>query len=370
MTAPPSIPDTARSAPAATPDRDAFFDNVKILAIVLVVCGHFWGTMQEESRSVRAVYMLVYLFHMPLFIAVCGYFSRSFARDSANPKRFRRLLLTTLVPYLIFATLYTLFRNLTHDQSPFSGEWTRMQLVEPWYLTWFLMALFLWRLTSPFWLVVRWPLTISVIASLAIGADQARDFAIGQFLQFLPFFVLGLTVRPELLDRLRAWRWRRPAALLVFAGALAGCYLYAPVARTEWLYRRSGHERLDVDIVHWWLHSAAQGLVALLLCLAFLALVPSRRSWWTPLGEGTQYSYLLHGFVVQGGLALGILGLEFWDTPVGAVVITVFAVALAFALATPVVRRATGWIVEPQLTWLFRPLEQRAERRTEQTPAR
>ena len=268
-----------------------------------------------------------------------------------------RLLRTTLLPYLVFATLYTLFRNLTHDESPFSGDWTPMQLVEPWYLTWFLMALFLWRLTAPIWRLVRWPITISIIASLAVGADQPRDLALGQVLQFLPFFVLGMTIRPELIDRIRNLRWRRPVAVVVFAGALAGCYLYVPVARSEWLYRRSGHADLDVSIIHWWLHSATQGAVALLLCVAFLALVPTNRYGWTALGEGTQYTYLLHGFFIQGALAWGFYRFEIWRTAVGQVLITVLAVGLAFALAAPVVRVTTRWIVEPRWGWLFRPLE-------------
>ena len=334
-------------------ERDAFFDNVKFLAIVLVVCGHAWGPLADDPdgfRVLSSAYTLVYLFHMPLFIAVCGYFTRSYARDPAGPKRLRRLLLTTLVPYLIFGSLYTLFRNLTRG-----GDWTPMNLVEPYYLTWFLLALFLWRLTSPFWLLVRWPVTISVLASLAVGAAEPRDLAVAQFLQFLPFFVIGLTIRPEWLDRLRAVRRRRPVALAVFAVTLAGCYLYVPVARGEWLYRRSGHDELDVSLAQWWLHSAVQGVVAIVLCLAFLALVPTSRRRWTGFGEGTQFTYLLHGFVVQGALAWGAYRWDLWTHPAGQVLITLLGIGLSVVLASAVVRRATGWIVEPPLAWLFTP---------------
>ncbi|MEU1949920.1 hypothetical protein ABZ554_47585, partial [Streptomyces sp. NPDC020125] len=28
---------------------------------------------------------------------------------------------------------------------------------DPWYLTWFLIALFVWRLTTPLWRIARWP---------------------------------------------------------------------------------------------------------------------------------------------------------------------------------------------------------------------
>ena len=58
-----------------TTARHAFFDNAKILAIVLVVCGHTWGPLSEDVgdfRVLRSLYMVVYLFHMPLFIVICG----------------------------------------------------------------------------------------------------------------------------------------------------------------------------------------------------------------------------------------------------------------------------------------------------------
>lgn len=56
--------------------RDAFFDNAKYLAIVLVAVGHAWEPLREGSRTVTALYTLVYAVHMPAFIVVSGYFSR------------------------------------------------------------------------------------------------------------------------------------------------------------------------------------------------------------------------------------------------------------------------------------------------------
>lgn len=64
--------------PAASGQRDAFFDNAKYAAIVLVAVGHAWEPLRDGSRAVSALYMLVYAFHMPAFIIISGYFSRSF----------------------------------------------------------------------------------------------------------------------------------------------------------------------------------------------------------------------------------------------------------------------------------------------------
>lgn len=93
--------------------RDAFFDNAKYLAIVLVAMGHSWEPLKGDSRILEAVYTVVYSFHMPAFIIISGYFSRSF---DMRPDRLRRLVTGVLVPYVVFETAYSLFKRYgDHD---------------------------------------------------------------------------------------------------------------------------------------------------------------------------------------------------------------------------------------------------------------
>src|ERR1044071_6877640 len=92
--------------------RDAFFDNAKYLAIVLVAVGHAWEPLREGSRTVTALYTLVYAVHMPAFIVVSGYFSRGF---DGSPQRVRRLITGVAVPYVVFEVAYTLFTRWTDD---------------------------------------------------------------------------------------------------------------------------------------------------------------------------------------------------------------------------------------------------------------
>ena len=72
-----------------TKPRDAFFDNAKYLAILLVAIGHSWEPLKGDSRALQGLYMVVYSFHMPAFIVISGYFSRSF---DMRPARLKRLL--------------------------------------------------------------------------------------------------------------------------------------------------------------------------------------------------------------------------------------------------------------------------------------
>lgn len=60
----PALAAGAEKAPAKSTSRDAYFDNAKYLAIVLVAIAHAWEPVMDGSRASRALYLLVYTFHM------------------------------------------------------------------------------------------------------------------------------------------------------------------------------------------------------------------------------------------------------------------------------------------------------------------
>ncbi|MFJ8531990.1 acyltransferase family protein [Streptomyces sp. NPDC093591] len=340
------VPATAPS-PAPSKHRDAFFDNVKYAAIVLVAVGHAWEPLRDGSRAVSALYMLVYAFHMPAFIVISGYFSRGF---DGRPERLKRLVTGLVVPYVVFETAYTLFTRWT-DQEPDRP----VSLLDPLYLTWFLVALFLWRLTTPLWLRVRLPVPLAlVVAMLAtLSPSIGNDLDLQRALQFLPYFVLGLLLRPEHFRLVRR-RSVRIAAVPVFAGAFVVAYWAVPRMTGGWFYHRDSAEELGAPAWYGVVMTPVLFVCSLLLVACFLAWVPGRRMWCTVLGAGTLYGYLLHGFVAQGAKFWGWYDPVWVQRPLGAVVVTVVAAVVVTLLCTPPVRRVLRFVVEPDLRWLFR----------------
>lgn len=57
-------------------ERNAYFDNAKLLFIFLVVFGHAIQPFTEESRAIYTLYTWIYLFHMPAFIFLAGFFAK------------------------------------------------------------------------------------------------------------------------------------------------------------------------------------------------------------------------------------------------------------------------------------------------------
>lgn len=335
----------AGAAPAKR--RDAYFDNAKYLAIVLVAVAHSWVPVMDGSRAARALYMVTYTFHMPAFIIISGYFSRSF---DMSPAKVRRLVTGVAVPYVVFETAYSLFRRFADDPG------APISLTEPWYLTWFLAALFIWRLTTPLWRNLRHPLAVSLViaclASLAPGIGD--DLDLPRVLQFLPFFVLGLQLRPEHFQLVRR-REVRMLAPPLFAVAVLLAYWAAPRMELGWFLRNSAAQDMGAP---WWagaVMTLALFGCATLLTAAFLSLVPRRPMWFTVLGAGTICGYLLHGFMVKGATYSGLFDRNEWlVSPTGLVLVTVVASAGVTLMCTPPVQRALRCVTEPDLDRAFR----------------
>ncbi|MEV7790690.1 acyltransferase family protein [Streptomyces sp. NPDC087512] len=337
-------PSAARAEPGR--QRDAFFDNAKYLAIVLVGVGHAWGQILDGNRAVETLYRVVYTFHMPAFIIISGYFSRSF---DMSPRRVKRLITGVAVPYLVFEVAYALHRRVSEDPS------NDISLLDPTYLLWFLCALFVWRLTVPIWQTVRWPLPISLaIAALAsVTPTIGNDLNMQRVLQFLPCFVLGLVLRPEHFQRVRR-RSVRILSVPVAAAAVAVAWWSVPRMETGWFYRNAAVQDTGAP---WWtgpvLTLALFGC-SLVLSACFFAWVPGRRMWFTALGAGTIYGYLLHGFLVKEGTFAGWFSHPVLDRPLGQIGLTVLAAAVITLLCTAPVRRVLRYVVEPRMEWAFR----------------
>lgn len=335
--------------------RDPFFDNAKYLLVVLVVIGHSLGPIAGDMRAVTAVYMVVYAFHMPAFVMMCGYFSRSF---TGRPDQVRKLITGVLLPYLVFYVLYQLMYKLAW------GREFKISITEPEYLLWFMMALLVWRLTAPVWRAVRWPVALTVLVSIGAGlTNTGYDLGLSRVLMFLPWFVLGMQLRRE---HFRALRSRIPKrwAFVTMTVALGGAWVVSPYVTSNWLLMQMGNDDLKVSAP---VYAGMRILLFVLsgvLTVAFLALVPRRELPITALGAVTMFPYLLHGLVVKTFEGLGGYEYVYNAGVIGAAVLVCAAVALALLLSTAPVRYALRPLVEPRFPRWLEPVSPGQHRRT------
>ncbi len=317
--------------------RDPFFDNAKLLLVMLVVVGHSWVLMPDAPSSFPA-YTFLYTWHVPAFVLVTGYLSRSFTFTAAN---LRRLATTVVAPYLVFETLIGLFRIAVGKETLGSPLY-----LDPHWPMWYLAVLFLWRLATPLLKRVPRPLVPAVAVSLLGGLIDTDLLDVSRATGLLPFFVLGLTMSRPQFDWLARPRVRVVASTLL-AGAFVTSAVVAEPLPTEWLYWRSSYDAMGVSV---WFGMAGRVLLLLvagLLALAALSLVPRSQRWFTPLGAASLVVYLCHGFFVKAAQYAGAGTLVRTDEVTAFVIVSGAAVLLALALAATPVSRRLNRLVDP-----------------------
>jgi len=314
--------------------RDPWLDNDKMVLVTLVVVGHSL-TMLPWTGLHNQVYDFLYFWHMPAFVLVTGYLSRTF---SYSRRRLWALVRGLLVPYVLVEAALVGFREIVGHEEHFRRLW----IVPHWPL-WYLPATFCWRLATPLFRRLG-PLALPVAVGIGLlGGYVTWDYLdLRRILGFLPFFVLGLVLTPRMLAPLRTVPARVAAvAVLIGVWLLAGTL--DQWAQTRWLYYSWTYAHLSSA-----LPPVATRAVLLLIgavaALAVLALVPTRGGWFSRMGAASLVVYLCHGFVVRGVGYTGYpdwashhVGLSLWLTMAGAVVV---ALILASPWVAPRLERA------------------------------
>lgn len=338
--------------------RIPLWDNARWVAVTLVVVGHGILKLIGDSDSAYATYLFIYLFHVPVFVAVSGYFSKS---GQPGPKQAKRLLSDIVLPYLIFETIWTLVHWAL------SGELSLDYATASWTL-WYLVALAIWRVALPYLVLLRYPLLIAVVVSIGAGYLSSLDgtLSLARTLGLLPFFVFGwrlrqssLTARWLALPEAAVWRWRA-AAIALFAAVAAtfalGIDFWREILIRRFLLYDEQYSSFGFD--EWWSGAVrlAVMVVAAALVIAFLVLIPRRRTFFTAWGTATMYIYLLHTFVlypIREGGVLDDRTSPLWS-PLWLIGMIVFSVLLSALLAQPFIRTVFRPLVQPPAGWMFR----------------
>jgi fucose 4-O-acetylase-like acetyltransferase len=327
------------AAPTALPQgRDPLWDIAKMTLVTLVVVGHSL-LLLPQTATVHHLYHFVYVFHIPAFVLVTGYLSRSFAWTR---RRLWSLVRTLLVPYLLFELLLTSYRHLIAGTS-LHNLW-----IAPHWPMWYLLATLVWRLVTPvFKAMGAWAVPVAVAVSLLGGYVDWPYLSTGRILGMLPFFVIGLVLTPGAFERFRApaVRWAGAAVIVL---TFVGLDL---LPRASWFYFKYPYAALTSHEGTAWLVRLWLIVVSLVVAMSVLAVLPRRTGWYARMGAASLVVYLCHGFVVKTVSALG-----FPDWAAGHVwpalpMVLLGAVGLALLLASPPVSRVLENLVDPIGGW-------------------
>lgn len=268
----------------STKNRDYFFDNYKALLIVLVVVGHFIEPCYDNNLFLSGLKWVIFSFHMPAFIFISGYFSK-------KKLPFGKLVQKLVIPYFVYELLYYfLYVFIIHKD-------TGLYLARPKFSLWYIMALFFWRLVTPYLKKIPGHMFIAVTAGLLVGLTELDNFfSIPRTLVFFPFFLAGYHFERDWFEKIRVQAGKILAVLFLY---LLGCLLLAysfKIHLTPKIFygRYSYHEMGAGD---------GEGILVRLVCygVSFLAIfavsamISRKPQVFSILGQRTMPIYLFHG---------------------------------------------------------------------------
>ncbi|SET75662.1 Fucose 4-O-acetylase [Oceanobacillus limi] len=271
-------------------ERNAYFDNAKLLLIFLVVFGHVIQPITIDSTGVNTLYKWIYTFHMPAFIFLAGFF----AKGSGDKNYLLKLAKKLLLPYVIFQFIYSSYYI-------YIGDSVRLtDLFHPHWSLWFLFSLFSWHILL-YWfkrIPAVYSISITVLIGLIVGyfPEIGHQFSLSRTFVFFPFFLLGYLVTTDHVMRLKQKSFRITSIIVMTIVALA--IYYAPEFNSGWLLASKSYGDLGMPEYG----GAARLLVyitATLMAMSVLAWVPNKQYKFTKLGTRTLYVYLLHGIFIQ-----------------------------------------------------------------------
>lgn len=186
--------------------REKWVDDVKVIACILVVLGHFFQSMTKasilpENDLYEWFETTIYYFHVPLFFICSGYLYQRYSKVNSVSswcKNVAKKALALGVPYATFTTatwvLKKMFSSSVNDQIGGLGDTLLLHPTAPY---WYLYALFFIFLVTPTFSSVKAAavgLVVAIVAKGLILTGGYSVYAVSTVLSNEICFVLGMSI--------------------------------------------------------------------------------------------------------------------------------------------------------------------------------
>lgn len=315
-----------------------YFNNAKFFLINLIIFGHFIEEIIEFNALAKSIYFFVYIFHIPSFVIISGFFSTSLL--SLN--QIKKYVYSILIPYLIFQSIFSI---LIWNGSDFVN--TKLTLFWPHNVLWYLLSLFCWRLLLSFSYKVNIYvlITISLLICILSGYFDFinRFLSLSRTLCFLPFFILGYYFKIN--NRKYLQLIPKHYALLILIASFFIPILF-PQISIHWLFGDCSYQKLSQPEWYAFLYRIAILCFELIVSISFLSLIPTLSNKFSNLGRNTMYAFIFHWVAIEILIKLKL----FSTIPTNAYSIIIYGIIslfITFCLLSYVFKRIFIILVEP-----------------------
>ncbi len=207
-------------------ERIFLFDNIKLLAIILVVIGHAidFISRQDGNHLEKSLFLIIYSVHMPLFIFISGLFMKPMTKETKFPKQ-------KVVAYILIGIALRIIMALLAIVCREDFRYSVLDMYDS--FAWFMwaMAVFI----SLAWFFREYDTKVILLISLAVGCMSGFDKNLGdelvlmRIVVFFPFFLVGYMLKPEQILKLISAKWIKISAAFV-AIVVFIIFLVSPLA--------------------------------------------------------------------------------------------------------------------------------------------
>lgn len=278
-----------------TKNRDMLLDSLKGFLMILVLIGHIGGDNTRSNVYLQSIEVFIYLFHMPLFVFISGYFSKNLESDTN--KSFKNIFLL----YIVFQILYGIWTVVLHN------NW--QYLKNPFYpgpALWYILALFIWKKFLPDLLKIKHILIVSVIFSILSAFTSGLNSvycSIGRIIAFLPYFLLGYYMKRENIDRIRE-KLPKLLAIAIIIGGLFFSFVFITRSgiRFDQIINILCHRVLVFEVSGGIFYATCINIllipIAIVLSASVIKLIPESKVL-SYIGRDTLPIYLCHPYIQE-----------------------------------------------------------------------
>jgi len=231
-------------------ERNLYVDFIKGILIFLVILGHFvqfgaygksWGFASDH------LWQIIYSFHMPLFIAISGYYSFSSIKGQSVFSFLKSRILYLFVPMFVWcfihATEQSLMEHNTNIIELFKTLIFRVQ-----YIYWFIWAIIFFSTILCFMQKLKidnvFVLALSVILIFLIPSGL-RYFSIAFIKEFYIFFVLGYILATFNIQPLIEW-CKKYSLLIIIISTL--CFVLFWTEKTSYYVTPFSVDNIGIEL--------------------------------------------------------------------------------------------------------------------------
>lgn len=276
-------------------ERNYLWDNIKALLIFLVVVGHMLEACGFTIDEALNLDTFIYSFHMPAFLFVSGFLSKSYCHGGkVRAEKVGLLIACYALFQIIFIIIGTLDKPIDR-LSPFN----------PGTGMWYLLALIVYYLLIP--IVEKLPASLVVLITLTgallVGRDdQASNYlAVSRTICFAPYFFAGYYLSAGRIEKLRSLKAyvRYPLGILAAAASVSIWFFRKDIFTLRFFFAKSDYDELDISDIEGMLTRLGGVAIAALMIVSLLAVLPKQKTFFSYIGARSLQVFLFHVVIMK-----------------------------------------------------------------------